>query len=361
MVPSRSRENRSPEIPAAMASGTPVREIQEETNCPICLEYLMDPVTIQCGHNFCRSCISQYCETWEEQDSDPLCCPSCRARIRKGAFQSNYQLANIVEKIKQMDFKRGKENLCERHGKALDLFCEEDGKAMCVVCERSLEHRSHTVLLMDDAAQKYKEKIQAHLKTLREEREKLLGSKVTREEKSPKYMKQIEKKRQQIVADFQQLHQFLEKQEELLLAQLEKLEEEITKIQNENITKVSEEISHLSNLISELEGKCQKPASEFLQDIRSTLSRCEKGKFQQPEEELQVESMQVPHSSENQALGPKSRHPRYRPEMRGCLLKLDPAHHSALVLDGSCAEPMGCGEGESSSHTVRNPPAMGGR
>ncbi|KAG6922826.1 tripartite motif containing 15, partial [Chelydra serpentina] len=43
-------------------------------------------------------------------------------------------------------------------------------------------------------------------------------------------------------------------------------------------------ISRLSELISELEGKCQKPASEFLQDVRSTLSRCEEGKFQQPEE-----------------------------------------------------------------------------
>ncbi|CAM2101784.1 unnamed protein product [Caretta caretta] len=33
-----------------------------------------------------------------------------------------------------------------------------------------------------------------------------------------------------------------------------------------------------------MEGKCQKPASEFLQDFKSTLSRCEKGKFQQPVE-----------------------------------------------------------------------------
>ncbi|KAG6922434.1 tripartite motif containing 15 [Chelydra serpentina] len=55
-------------------------------------------------------------------------------------------------------------------------------------------------------------------------------------------------------------------------------------LQNENVRKLSEEISRLSELISELEGKCQKPASEFLQDVRSTLSRCEKGKFQQPEE-----------------------------------------------------------------------------
>ncbi|EMP25895.1 E3 ubiquitin-protein ligase TRIM41 [Chelonia mydas] len=42
-----------------MASGAPVWEIQEETNCPICLEYLRDPVTVQCGHNFCQVCITQ--------------------------------------------------------------------------------------------------------------------------------------------------------------------------------------------------------------------------------------------------------------------------------------------------------------
>ncbi|EMP25602.1 Butyrophilin subfamily 2 member A1 [Chelonia mydas] len=66
-----------------------------------------------------------------------------------------------------------------------------------------------------------------------------------------------------------QLWRFLEEQERLLLTQLEKLDEEIVKIQKENITKLSEEISHLS----EMEGKYQKPANEFLQDVRSTLSR----------------------------------------------------------------------------------------
>ncbi|XP_029769856.1 tripartite motif-containing protein 10-like, partial [Terrapene carolina triunguis] len=96
--------------------------------------------------------------------------------------------------------------------------------------------------------------------------------------------KQTKTERQKIVSEFQQLRQFLEEQERLLLAQLEKLDEEIVKIQNENVSQLSEQISHLSELISEMEGKCQKPTSEFLQDIRSTLSRCEKGKFHQPEE-----------------------------------------------------------------------------
>nr|XP_042697210.1 LOW QUALITY PROTEIN: tripartite motif-containing protein 15-like [Chrysemys picta bellii] len=176
------------------------------------------------------------------------CC--WQARIRKGTLRNNYQLANIVEKIKQLDIKPGKENLCERHAKSLDLFCEEDLEAVCVVCERSPEHRTHMVLLMEEAA--------------------------------PKYKKQIEKERQKIVSEFQQLLQFLEEQERLLLAQLEKLDKEIEKIQNENITKLSEEISRLSELISEMEGEYQKPATEFLRDVRSTLSRCEKGKFQQP-------------------------------------------------------------------------------
>ncbi|XP_065419054.1 tripartite motif-containing protein 10-like [Chrysemys picta bellii] len=345
-------------------------EIQEETKCPICLQYLTDPVTIDCGHNFCRVCITQHCETWTEGDHDPLCCPSCKAIIRNRTLQNNYQLANIVKTIKKLDLKPGKENLCERHSKALDLFCDKDGEAVCVVCWRSPEHRSHPVLLMEEAAQKYKvghtvdpgsfnpflfrlnlsepwnlpvsqtfyldlwlhlnlspagsflwagagspghwtnspldldgktspytplsilkmkppksflslqEKIQAYLKTLSEEREKLLGFKVTGEDKIQEYLKQIEKERQKIVSEFQQLLQFLEEQERLLLAQLEKLDKEIVKIQNENITKLSEEISRLSELISEMEGKYQKPAREFLQKL--FLSRCEKGKFQQP-------------------------------------------------------------------------------
>nr|XP_014434280.1 tripartite motif-containing protein 15-like [Pelodiscus sinensis] len=44
------------------------------------------------------------------------------------------------------------------------------------------------------------------------------------------------------------------------------------------------QISHLSKWISELERTLQKLGSEFLQDVRSTLSRCEMGQFQLPEE-----------------------------------------------------------------------------
>ncbi|XP_067425474.1 zinc finger protein RFP-like [Emydura macquarii macquarii] len=267
-----------------MATENPVESLQEEATCPICLEYFREPVILECGHNFCRACISQ---CWEGSDTG-VSCPQCRETVQQRNLRPNRQLANMVEIAKRLSFQAAKgsggEKVCGEHQEALKLFCEEDQTTICVVCDRSRAHRTHTVVPIAEAAQEYKEKIQAHLKTFREEREKLLGFKGTGEEKSQEYLKQIEKERQKIVSEFQQLRQFLEEQEQLLLAQLEKLDKEIVKIQNENINKLSEEISHLSELISEMEMKCQKPASEFLQDITSSLSRCGKGKLQQPEE-----------------------------------------------------------------------------
>ncbi|XP_039358193.1 zinc finger protein RFP-like [Mauremys reevesii] len=267
-----------------MAAENPVERLQEEATCPVCLEYFTEPVSVECGHNFCRACISQ---CWEGSDT-ATSCPQCRETVQQGNLRPNRQLANVVEITKQLSLQAvkgaGGDGVCERHQEALKLFCEEDQTPICVVCDRSRAHRTHTVVPIEEAAQEYKERIQAHLKTLREEREKLLGLKVTGERNCREYLKQTQTERQKIVSEFQQLQQFLEEQERLLLAQLEKLDKEIVRIQNENVSKLSEQISRLSELISELQGKCQKPASQFLQDARTTLSRCEKGKFQQPEE-----------------------------------------------------------------------------
>ncbi|XP_043353046.1 E3 ubiquitin-protein ligase TRIM7-like [Dermochelys coriacea] len=109
--------------------------------------------------------------------------------------------------------------------------------------------------------------------------------------------------RQKIVSVFTQLRQFLEDKERLPLAQLEKLDKEIRKSQDENATRVTKEIPRLRELIGEMEETCRQPASKFLQDIRSTLSRCEKGKFQQPvEKSLELEKRLGELSQNNIAL-----------------------------------------------------------
>nr|XP_020633185.1 E3 ubiquitin-protein ligase TRIM41 isoform X1 [Pogona vitticeps] len=49
-------------VPAGSVYGgplNPVTTLHEEAVCAICLDYFIDPVSIGCGHNFCRVCITQ--------------------------------------------------------------------------------------------------------------------------------------------------------------------------------------------------------------------------------------------------------------------------------------------------------------
>ncbi|CAM4655369.1 unnamed protein product [Caretta caretta] len=289
-----------------MAAASPVESLQEEATCPICLEYFTDPVTLECGHNFCRACIAQ---CWEGPDT-AASCPQCRETVQQRNLRPNRQLANVLEIAKRLSFQTAKGagggGVCGEHQEALKLFCEEDQTPNCVVCDRSpCSHGGsrtgscpgvqgkNTSPFEDSEGRERKD---AGIESdWREEKPGVSGRCLFFAcwdmELGGMFigrflcgLKQTETERQKIVSEFQQLRELLEEQERLLVAQLEKLDKEIVKIQNENITKLSEGISRLSELISEMEGKCQKPASEFLQDVRSTLSRCEKGKFQQPEE-----------------------------------------------------------------------------
>nr|XP_048674453.1 zinc finger protein RFP-like isoform X2 [Caretta caretta]XP_048674455.1 zinc finger protein RFP-like isoform X4 [Caretta caretta]XP_048674460.1 zinc finger protein RFP-like isoform X8 [Caretta caretta]XP_048674461.1 zinc finger protein RFP-like isoform X9 [Caretta caretta] len=263
-----------------MAGESKAESLRDELSCPICLEYFQEPVSIHCGHNFCRDCISQ---CWGESEPN-FSCPQCRETAQQRNFRPSRELARVIEIARGLSFQAAKgsggERVCERHQEALKLFCQEDETPICLVCDKSKAHRSHTGVPIEEAAQEYKEQFQTRLQALKEEREKLLGWKLTGEKRSSEYLGKTDAEREKIVSQFKQLHQFLEEEERLLLARLGELEKEIVKLQDENITKLSAEISRLSELISEMEGKCQQPASEFLQDIRSILSRCEKGKAQ---------------------------------------------------------------------------------
>ncbi|XP_037706240.1 E3 ubiquitin-protein ligase TRIM52 [Choloepus didactylus] len=57
----------------------PMHMLQEEAMCAICLDFFKDPVSIDCGHNFCRGCVTQLLGKedeggdeeegeWEEED-----------------------------------------------------------------------------------------------------------------------------------------------------------------------------------------------------------------------------------------------------------------------------------------------------
>uniref|UniRef100_UPI003AB06B3B E3 ubiquitin-protein ligase TRIM21-like isoform X1 n=1 Tax=Centroberyx gerrardi TaxID=166262 RepID=UPI003AB06B3B len=177
---------------------------EEQFLCSICLDVFTDPVTIPCGHNFCKNCITQH---W---DINVQCqCPMCkevfntRPKLRVNTFISEMAaqfrksaqmkasscpdqrcakpgevpcdvctgtklkalksclvcLASYCEthlephqRIKSMKTHKlidPVENLegrmCKKHDRPLELFCKTDQMCVCLLCT-VLDHKSHDIV-----------------------------------------------------------------------------------------------------------------------------------------------------------------------------------------------------------------------
>ncbi|XP_029448210.1 E3 ubiquitin-protein ligase TRIM39-like [Rhinatrema bivittatum] len=265
-----------------MAAANPAKTLQDEASCPICLDYFTDPVTLDCGHNFCRSCITR---NWEGRDTN-FPCPQCRETSQQRNLRTNRKLANVTEiakKLSQSSVRQKEENLCEKHEEKLKLFCEEDQRPICVICRESWGHRSHTVIPIEEAEQEYKKQFQMHLEPLRKELEDRLKLKSSEERKAEELRSQTEIKRRRVESDFEEMQRLLTKEKRILLSRLKEKEKKILQRIGENVTRLEEQSSSIKLLISEIEEKSQQPAAELLKDVKDTLSRCQKMKFPKPE------------------------------------------------------------------------------
>uniref|UniRef100_A0ACB8EVT0 Uncharacterized protein n=1 Tax=Sphaerodactylus townsendi TaxID=933632 RepID=A0ACB8EVT0_9SAUR len=88
----------SPQLPTKKPLGGLIRDLQEDIVCSICLETFNNPVSIDCGHNFCRDCISVH---WS-QPSLGYRCPECRHFCSRERMKTDTRLKILVEKISQM-------------------------------------------------------------------------------------------------------------------------------------------------------------------------------------------------------------------------------------------------------------------
>ncbi|XP_036115125.1 LOW QUALITY PROTEIN: tripartite motif-containing protein 5-like [Molossus molossus] len=270
---------------AAMASGILVN-IKEEVSCPICLELLKEPLSLDCGHSFCQACITaNNKESMMGQEGESHC-PVCRLNYQPGNLRLNRHVANIVEMLREVRLipeEEQKRNLCVRHGERLLLFCKEDGKIICWLCERSQEHRGHHTFLMEEVAQEYKEKLQRALEKLRENKGNAEKWEADLKEERISCEDQIENESQHIQHFFKQLRGFLDIEE---LKEMEKLEKKKENILNDLAQSESELVKHsqlLRDFMSDLEYRLQGSTVEMMQDVNGIMERSETFILKKPE------------------------------------------------------------------------------
>ncbi len=78
-------------------AGLDLSKVEEELNCPLCMAMFCEPVTLQCGHSFCRGCLSR----GAAQLATGGQCPMCRAPMLLDVadMHTSYTLCSILHTL----------------------------------------------------------------------------------------------------------------------------------------------------------------------------------------------------------------------------------------------------------------------
>ncbi|XP_038672909.1 nuclear factor 7, brain-like [Scyliorhinus canicula] len=248
-----------------MALKQQVQNLAEEAICPICLDFFTDPVSLDCGHSFCRSCITQ---CWEKREINS--CPECRQEFPERNLRRSWVSVNLAEKARKLklDLKRH----CEEHQEELKLFCETDKKLICLICRDSWEHREHRFIPIKEAVEIYKSRVKSSLDSLTQKKSTVLEMEQQQKQKISQIRKQSVSLQSHITSEFTKMHQILTEKEQRFIRDLREEEEKILKPMEENLCKIQENLNSIQEKLSKLEKQLeQKDGVRFLK-VRDYIS-----------------------------------------------------------------------------------------
>ncbi|XP_014695136.2 E3 ubiquitin-protein ligase TRIM22-like [Equus asinus] len=259
--------------------------LQKEVTCPMCLELLTEPLSLDCGHSFCQACITAKIKESVIHPGGECSCPVCQRRYQPGNLQPNPHLATKVERVREVNtspHKWQKRDLCEHHGEKLHLFCKNDAKAICRLCVPSLEHQGHQIFFMEKAVMEIQDKLQGALKKLKKEQQEAEELEADVREERATWKNHMQTERQRILKGFNEMRGILDSLEQKELRKLE--EDEVTVLENLVAAKdqLVQQSQYIKELIAELERQTCVSSIDTLQDVNNLIRRSETWTLKKP-------------------------------------------------------------------------------
>lgn len=187
--------------------------LEDELTCSICLSLYKNPVSLCCGHSFCKQCVQKVLSN-QQQAKASYSCPLCRVDLGPILeLQNNFHLCSIVETYLANKGKKDKgfatkkeeavpcdfcldkpqpavkmclsceaslcqahldkhsarasqkdhvlvevgmggpieERRCQEHGKAFEFFCQDERLFICALCSIAGCHNGHKILTLKEA------------------------------------------------------------------------------------------------------------------------------------------------------------------------------------------------------------------
>ncbi|KAG9462607.1 hypothetical protein GDO78_013742 [Eleutherodactylus coqui] len=304
-------------------------DLRDELLCSICLSIFTDPVTLRCGHNFCRVCMDEFLKT--QNGAGVYSCPECRAVFQeRPALQRNVTLHNVAERIQSTQpnqeeitgirctycihspvpavkpcllceaslcdnhlrvHSKAAEHVltepsanledrkCSVHKKILEYYCTEDAACICVSCSLAGEHRGHRVEMLDEAFVKKKEKLRNSLQKLITKREKTEERVRSLEERWRKDQEKASGEVERVTALFIDIRRRLDHLEKRVLREISRQEEQMSLSLSDVIQKLEVKKDELSRKMRHMEELCN------MTDPWTVLQEPDTGDLCDPEEE----------------------------------------------------------------------------
>uniref|UniRef100_A0A8C1XJC1 Uncharacterized protein n=1 Tax=Cyprinus carpio TaxID=7962 RepID=A0A8C1XJC1_CYPCA len=207
---------------------------EDQFRCSVCLDLLKHPVTIPCGHTYCKRCISG---CWDQEDWKGIySCPQCRQTFSpRPVLYKNVLIAEMVEKLKKKRIKatfpvvhhtgsgdvqcdscteikqkavksclecrssycqthleqhenlfrdqkhnllaatgRLQEKICPKHDKMLEMYCRTDQCCICMMClvDKHKNHDTVSTAAARTEKQRLLKETQIQLQKIIQQREK---------------------------------------------------------------------------------------------------------------------------------------------------------------------------------------------
>ncbi|NWV85498.1 TRI65 protein, partial [Dasyornis broadbenti] len=208
------------------------QKLEEKLVCSICLELFRVPVTLPCGHNFCKRCISDH---WDKQKQAPAgtdasyTCPECRRGFEQcPELEKNVTLYNVVELARDSEARGwatgrcevAPGELCPQHGRPLELYCEDERRCICCVC--TVRHcQQHRRVLFEEERAKKQTFLKESLEKAQEESERIKLSMKELEEQTQNIKDSSEEIKAGIQSKFTHLRKALEDFQRQTVARIE--------------------------------------------------------------------------------------------------------------------------------------------
>ncbi|XP_073492189.1 E3 ubiquitin-protein ligase TRIM21-like [Aquarana catesbeiana] len=277
----------------------------EELSCSICLNLYTEPVSLRCGHIFCRDCIVTVLDT--QGGSGVYSCPECREEyVKHPVMEKRRKLCNIVDNFRStqqkvekseilctycVDFPVGavkaclqcETSMCDKHLTAhnktvdhvlvepsspfsskkcsihkelLKYFCSKDAICLCASCCLVGEHKGHEVETLEEALEKKKEKLRYVLEKLTRKKETTEQKIQNLQDQERKVQEKADDEKKRVIALFEATRRQLEVQEQRVLSEISRQVEEVS-LSVTDLTKQSEiQKDELSRKIGHIEKLC---------------------------------------------------------------------------------------------------------